>query len=67
MKWNKVSDTLPDYWEHVLAIDGRGFMLQTQRTSMWDGCWGQKGRGDKHWQYWTDLPEVPKDVKKIYE
>ena len=67
MKWKKIPKSLPPYDTHILAIDERGFILQTRRFKAWDRHWtGENGKPPK-WQYWTELLEVPKDVKRTYD
>ena len=66
MNWKKIPKSLPPYETHILAIDERGFMMQTRRFKKWDRHWlGEDGKPPK-WQYWTELPTAPEGIRRIY-
>lgn len=73
MKWKKIPNTLPPYDTHILAINENGFIVQTRRFKAWDAHWtgkradGEDGRDIIRWQYWCELPEVPKNIERSYD
>lgn len=67
IKWKNVKKILPPYETHILGIDDRGFIIQTRRFSKWDKHWlGENGNPPK-WQYWAELPETPKNIRRSYD
>jgi hypothetical protein len=73
LEWKKIPESLPPFDKEILAINKYGIIVQTRRKKDWDARWtgkrtvGKSGSEIIWWQYWTELPKVPKTVGEKYE
>lgn len=71
LDWKKIPESLPPFDKEVLGINKNGVVVQTRRLKDWDARWtgkrtvGKSGSEIIWWQYWTELPKLPKTVEKI--